>query len=97
MLGGGDHLNVSESGTLTGHFDEDYDYSTGASFLLGQQVNDPAVAAEPQRFGMWGLATEVVFFPSIIDTQGGVAGQATRLKHFRAYVHGAMAAELDPR
>ena len=64
----------------------------GASFLLGQQLHDPAVAEQPERFGMWGLATQAVFFPSIIDTQGGVGGQETKMKHFVAYVHGASTA-----
>jgi hypothetical protein len=51
-------------------FSNAWDYDDAYSYLLGAFVNAPQFAREPERYGAWGMAKSVVFYPSIVDTQG---------------------------
>ena len=47
-----------------------WDYDEAYSYLLGAFVNAPQFAREPERYGSWGMVKSVVFYPSIVDTEG---------------------------
>jgi hypothetical protein len=50
-------------------YQNNWDYDTSYSYLLGAMVNSPRFLAEPKRFGPWSYVKSVVFFPSIVDTE----------------------------
>ena len=81
-------------------FTFDWDYDVAYSFLLGAYVNNKlpwSGKPQPERYGLWGMATSPVFYASIIDTEGEhpngpadlVKAREIRLRHFAAYVRGA--------
>ena len=51
------------------------------SYLLGAYLNAPQFGAEPERFGAWDYAQSVVFYPSIVDTEGDTCRGARDASH----------------